>query len=191
MSNYRTRGNQAIVKPRSIVCEGLWVYTKTTALFTDYSPTAGGRQLNNGLESVLVWERVCLGHCTWFSWGLSCWIPFFIKTNKPHGQVCMTRGGARPDCVLYIYVCILFEKTSLIKHCHFLTHIPWLLKDGMVGVRYTSGQIAATKWLTEKQADSEADRRMHKYTRAWGKTVLTWGLVPPQPPSPGFSTTYI
>lgn len=36
-------------------------------------------------------------------------------------------------------------KTSLIKHCHFLTHIPCLLKDGVVRVRYTSGQIAVTK----------------------------------------------
>lgn len=64
-------------------------------------------------------------------------------------------------------------KTSLIKHCHFLTHIPCLLKDGVVRVRYTSGQIAVTKWLTDKQADSEADRSMHKYTKAWGKTALT------------------
>lgn len=161
-------------------CEGLWVDTKTTALFTDYSPAAGGRQLHNGLESVFVWERVCLGHCTWFSWD-SCWIPFFIKTNRPHGRVCMTRGGARPDCVcIHTRVCPVW-KTSLIKQCHFLTHIPCLLKDGVVGVRYTSGQIAVTKWLTDKQADSEADRSMHKYTKAWGKTVLTWGLVPPPP----------
>lgn len=110
---------------------------------------------------------------------------FLLKPIDPMGRFAWHEEElGLTVCCIYTRVYPVW-KTSLIKHCHFLTHIPCLLKDGVVRVRYTSGQIAVTKWLTDKQADSEADRSMHKYTKAWGKTALTWGLVP------GFSTTYI
>lgn len=75
-------------------------------------------------------ERECVWDIAPDSHEDSCWIPFFIKTNRPHGQVCVTRGGARPDCVLYIHTCVsclkdLADKTLSFPHTHSLFIERW------------------------------------------------------------------
>lgn len=65
---------------------------------------------------------------------------FFIKTNRPHGQVHITTAC---EC-LCVSVWVLSDQALLIKDSNFLTHIPWLLKQR--GLRLTSDQIALTKY---------------------------------------------
>ena len=95
-----------------------------------------------------------------FPWKLICRIPFLLKPIDPMG-----RFTSHEEVEVCVSVCVLSEQTLLIKHCHFLTHIPWLLKHGRGGwdthlVR-KSRQNMDNNATTDGQWDRQSDADTH------------------------------